>query len=215
MLPRPTPGTSSALWSCPNLRERLAAACPNLRERLAAALSCSHRGSRQHLPARSRLLPSATLQLRAAFSLSLRLPSVGRLAFRRRMEKHQGYHLLSPLGAEIHSEKQSPLWGRYPGQDPPTGGWDRALDTQKQQRCALVPSHWVLGLIRWPPPSSSTLCCPLICFRVAHCPAGVYVERQARKGRGEGGRDSSCSEPTNCSEMTNCSVIDSLQTQLH
>lgn len=136
MLPRPTPGTSLALWSCPNLQERLA-----------AALSCSHRSSRQHLPARSRLLPSATLQLRAAFSLSLRLPSVGRLAFRWRMEKNQDNHLLSSLGAEIHSEKQSLLWERYPGQDPPTGGWDRVLGTQKQQWCTLVyhlTGCWVL-----------------------------------------------------------------------
>lgn len=75
-----------------------------------------------------RLLPSATLQRRAAFSLSLRLPPAERLAFRRRMEKRRGA-ATSCLLWELTLRASHRM---CPGQDA-TGGWDRALGTQRQQ----------------------------------------------------------------------------------
>lgn len=78
-----------------------------------------------------------------------------------------------------------------------------------------LPSYPVLALSQRPPLRRATLCCPVICFRAAHCPAAVDVERQGRKGCGEELRDVSCSEATNYSEITQRSVVGGLQTQSH
>lgn len=112
-------------------------------------------------PPWSRLLPSATLQLRAALSLSLGLPPAERLAFRQRMEKHQGNHLLSSLGAEIHSGKESQVRGGVQAKTP-TGGWDGVLGTQRPRPCSRAAglgagSSWMAPTLQLPPLLSSNL----------------------------------------------------------
>lgn len=153
-------------------------------------------------PPWSRLLPSATLQLRAAFSLSLRLPPAERLAFRQRMEERRGGHLLSPLGADAQSQS---LWGTCPGRDP-TGGWDRALGTQRQQYCPVVHltgCRFFLGVpIQQLPP---------LLFQNSPPPSDCVCGQTGREGpRGEEVSAWSCLEPTACSEIPN-SVTDSSQ----
>ena len=162
---------------------------PRLQERLAAALSLSRRSRRrQHLPA-SGCCPRPPCSSEQPFPCHS--GSHGREIS---IQTEGGRASGQPPPVFSGAEKWS-LWGRQvsrPEPSPPPGGWDRVLGTQKRQQPALVPSHWVLGLTRWPPPSSATLCCPLVCFRVAQCLVVVYVERQARRGRGKEGRDSSC-----------------------
>lgn len=162
---------------------------PRLQERLAAALSLSRRSRRrQHLPA-SGCCPQLPCSSEQPFPCHS--GSHGREIS---IQTEGGRASGQPPPVFSGAEKRS-LWGGQvprPEPSPPPGGWDGVLGTQKRQQPALVPSHWVLGLTRWPPPSSATLCCPLVCFRVAQCLVVVYVERQARRGRGKEGRDSSC-----------------------
>lgn len=97
-----------------------------------------------------RLLPSATLQRRAAFSLSLRLPPAERLAFRRRMEKRRGSHLLSSLGADAQSQSQDvsrPRRHRRLGQGP--GHTEATVGPR-------FTSYWVPVLPRCPHPATAT-----------------------------------------------------------
>lgn len=84
---------------------------PRLQERLAAALSLSRRSRRrQHLPA-SGGCPAAPSNL---FPVT-QAPTAGRLAFRRRVEEHQGNRRLSSL--ELRSGASG--GGRCPGQNRP------------------------------------------------------------------------------------------------
>lgn len=103
-------------------------------------------------PPWSRLLPSATLQLRAAFSLSLRLPPAERLAFRRRMEKRRGSHLLSSLGADAQSQSR----GTCPGQ--PRPHWRLGQGPGHTEATGLPgrTPYWALVLPRGPHPATAT-----------------------------------------------------------
>lgn len=154
-------------------------------------------------PPWSRLLPSATLQLRAAFSLSLRLPPAERLAFRRRMEKRRA--ATSCLLWELMLRASH--GGRVQANQDPTGGWDRALGTQRQQDCLVVhlTGRWFfLGVpIQQLPP---------LLFQNSPSPSDCVCGQTGREGPwGEGASAWSRSEPAACSDIPNCSETDSSQ----
>ena len=84
-----------------------------------------------------------------------------------------------------------------PGPSLPPGGWDGILGTQKRQQQALVPSHWVLGLTWWPPPSSAAL---YSLFQSCPVPGGRLCGKTGQEGLWERGEGLQLLDlPTDCS----------------